>query len=116
MANALNKQGKYEEAIGIYGEVLSIRERVLGAEHPSTLTTRHNMADVLDSQGEYEEALGIYGQVLSIQERVLGAEHPSTLTTRNNMANALNKQGKAGRIMTSYNTTSTKRSIRCSVV
>jgi tetratricopeptide (TPR) repeat protein len=116
MALALNKQGKYEEALGIYGEVLNIRERVLGAEHPSALTTRHNMALALDSQGKYEEALGIYGEVLSIEERVLGAEHPSALTTRHNMALALDSQGKAGRIMTSYNTTSTKRSIRCSVV
>jgi hypothetical protein len=44
MAAALNKQGKYEEALGIYGQVLSIQERVLGAEHPDTLTTRNNMA------------------------------------------------------------------------
>jgi hypothetical protein len=46
----LNKQGKYDEALGIYQEVLNIRERVLGKEHPDTLTTRNNMALVLNKQ------------------------------------------------------------------
>jgi hypothetical protein len=74
------------------------------------------MALVLDRQGKYDEALGIYEEVLNIRERVLGAEHPSTLTTRHNMASLLDKQGIAERKMTRFNTASTKRSIRCSVV
>jgi hypothetical protein len=44
MAFLLNKQGKYDEALGIYREVLNIQECVLGTEHPDTLLTRHNMA------------------------------------------------------------------------
>jgi tetratricopeptide (TPR) repeat protein len=74
------------------------------------------MASALDKQGKYDEALGIYEEVLNIEERVLGAEHPDTLTTRHNMALVLDKQGKAERIMTRFNTASTKRLIRCSVV
>ncbi len=45
MASVLNSQGKYDEALRIYEEVFNIRERILGAEHPDTLTTR----DCLDS-------------------------------------------------------------------
>ncbi len=56
----------------IYEEVFNIKERVLGAEHPDTLTTRHNMAWALDKQGKYDEAMRIYEEVLNIQERVLG--------------------------------------------
>jgi tetratricopeptide (TPR) repeat protein len=74
------------------------------------------MALALDNQGKYDEALGIYREILNIQKRVLGEEHSSTLTIRHNMASALDRQGKAGRIMTSFNADSTKRSIRCSVV
>ncbi len=62
-------------------------------EHPSILTTRHNMALALYKQGKHDEALRIFEEVLNIQERVLGAEHPLTLTTRNNMALALDNQG-----------------------
>ncbi len=40
----LSKQGKYDEALGIYQDVLNMRKRVLGEEHPDTLMTRHNMA------------------------------------------------------------------------
>jgi hypothetical protein len=50
MALVLNNQGRYDEALGIYQEVLSIEERVLGIEHPSTSTTRNNMALLLDNQ------------------------------------------------------------------
>ena len=32
------------EAIAIYEPLLADKERVLGAEHPSTLITRHNLA------------------------------------------------------------------------
>ncbi len=45
-------QGKYDEALGIYQDVLSIQKRVLGEEHPDTLMTRHNMALVLGKQGK----------------------------------------------------------------
>ncbi len=37
------KESKYDEALVIYEEVFNIYERVLGAEHSSTLTTRRNM-------------------------------------------------------------------------
>jgi pentatricopeptide repeat protein len=57
MAGVLSKQGKYEEALQAYQEVFDIWKRELGPEHPSTLTTRNNMAEVLSKQGKYEEAL-----------------------------------------------------------
>jgi hypothetical protein len=44
IAFVLDKQGKYDDALRIYEEVLNVKERVLGTEHPDTLTTRHNMA------------------------------------------------------------------------
>ena len=36
--------------------VLEIRTRVLGAEHPDTLTSRNNLAAVLRDLGRLEEA------------------------------------------------------------
>jgi tetratricopeptide (TPR) repeat protein len=86
MALALNKQGKYEEALGIFEEIFKTLERVLGTEHPDFLNTRNNMALVLNKQGKYDESLGIFEEVLNIQKRVLGAEHPDTLRTRNLLA------------------------------
>ncbi len=85
-----------------YQEVYEIRKRVLGPEHPSTLTTRNNMAAVLDHQGKYEEASQAYQENYEIQKRVLGPEHPDALITLNNMALELAKQGKYEEALKAY--------------
>jgi ankyrin repeat protein len=102
MALALFNQGKYEEALQAYQEVYEIQKRVLGPEHPDTLTTRNNIASVLDDQGKYEEALQAYKKVYDIQKHVLGPEHPNTLSIRSNMATVLFKQGKLEEALQAY--------------
>ncbi|CAG8883634.1 unnamed protein product, partial [Penicillium egyptiacum] len=47
---------KYEEAEAIHRRTLQDREKVLGPEHPDTLTSVSNLGSVLESQGKYEEA------------------------------------------------------------
>jgi hypothetical protein len=64
-------------------EVLAVRKRVLGAEHPITLTTAHNLAASLMHQGKHDEAEKMGREVLAVQKRVLGAEHPNTSSTAN---------------------------------
>ena len=66
----------------------------LGAEHPSTLASRSNLAAVLRGLGRLEEAEAESRAVLEISTRVLGGEHPSTLTSRNNLALALSGLGR----------------------
>jgi hypothetical protein len=68
--------------------------RVLGAEHPDTLTTASNLASSLSHQGKHVEAERIRREVLEVEKRVLGAEHPDTLISANNLASSLSKQGK----------------------
>jgi Tetratricopeptide repeat len=40
----LRDQGKYPEAEQMYREVVEVTERVLGKEHPDTLTSMNNLA------------------------------------------------------------------------
>ena len=68
------------------GEVHEVRKRVLGAEHPHTLTVAGNLSRSLSGQGKYADADRIERQLLEVQKRVLGAEHPSTLTSAANLA------------------------------
>ena len=63
-------------------------DRVLGADHPRTLTSQGNLAGAYESAGRLEEAIPLYEQTAADSERVLGADHPDTLTSRNNLANA----------------------------
>ncbi|GAA4951913.1 hypothetical protein GCM10023334_066660 [Nonomuraea thailandensis] len=58
----------------------------MGAEHPSTLTTRHNLASWTGEAGDAAAARDQYAALLPTREHVLGAEHPETLTTRANLA------------------------------
>ena len=47
--------GKHSEAEQLYRQVLEVRERVLGPEHPDTLKTKHNLADTLQDQGKLQD-------------------------------------------------------------
>ncbi|KAI1330264.1 Tetratricopeptide repeat-domain-containing protein [Xylariaceae sp. FL0255] len=56
LASVLDSQGKYEEAEKMHRQTLGLGEKVLGREHPDTLTSMNNLALVLRSQGKYDEA------------------------------------------------------------
>ncbi|KAE8412260.1 hypothetical protein BDV36DRAFT_301069 [Aspergillus pseudocaelatus] len=52
--------GKYQEAEVIYRYMLRGRKKILGLDHPDTLTSVDNLASVLESQGKYDEANTIH--------------------------------------------------------
>jgi hypothetical protein len=52
----LQDQGKYEVTEEMNRRALAGREKVLGVEHPDTLTSVSNLALVLRYQGKYETA------------------------------------------------------------
>ena len=74
------------EAIALYERTLADRERVLGPDHPDTLTSRNNLAVAYRAAGRAAEAIPLLEQTLADRERVLGPDHPDTLTSRNNLA------------------------------
>lgn len=97
-------RGTYEEADSMQRWALVAREKVLGREHPDTLTSVNNLGLVLDSQGKYEEAEAMHRWALEAREEVLGREHPDTLTSLNNLGNVLNRQGKYEEAEVMYDT------------
>jgi len=72
---AFDDKGKYEEAELMHRQTLARREKVLGAEHPSTLTSMANLASTYRNQGRWKEAEELEVQVMETSLRVLGAEH-----------------------------------------
>ncbi|KAF3002783.1 hypothetical protein E8E15_001031, partial [Penicillium rubens] len=90
----LDLQGVYEEAEAMHRRALEAREKVLGREHPDTLTSVSNLGLVLSSQGKYDEAEAMHRRALEGYEEVLGREHPNTLTSVNNLGSVLSRQGK----------------------
>ena len=95
LAYTFNFQGYfcYAEAKNLNEHVLEIRRKVLGDEHPDTLTSMHNLASVLSFQGYCADAKELDEYVLEIRRKVLGDEHPDTLSSMNNLAYTLRNHG-----------------------
>ncbi|SPL95756.1 Putative ATP/GTP-binding protein [[Actinomadura] parvosata subsp. kistnae] len=101
----LESQGATSSAIGIYTRARTAYERVLGGDHPSTLTSRNNLAGAYQTAGDLGRAIPLYEQTLADRERVLGGDHPSTLQSRNNLAGAYRAAGDLGRAIPLYEAT-----------
>ncbi|KAK0316452.1 hypothetical protein LTR01_000200 [Friedmanniomyces endolithicus] len=93
-ASFMNEQGQLEPAEAMGRRALEVREKILGKEHPNTLSSLNNLANVLQRQGKYEAEETMFRRVLETSERVLEKEHPNTLSSFNNLANVLQRQGK----------------------
>ena len=85
--------GRYAGAEPLLRRALEGFERVLGKEHPDTLTSVNNLARLLDSTGDYAGAEPLYRRALEGIERVLGKEHPDTLTSVDSLAELLYSKG-----------------------
>lgn len=64
--------GRAAEALPLHQQTLTVRERVLGADHSDTLGSRNNLAVAYAASGRAAEAIPLYEQVLAACERVLG--------------------------------------------
>ena len=91
-AHLLNQTGLFLEGQGAIGRAiaycqhaLTAYERVLGADHPDTLTSRNDLAGAYRSAGDLGRAIPLFEQTLTDCERVLGADHPLTKTVRGNL-------------------------------
>jgi CHAT domain-containing protein len=101
-ADALNKKvielysaGKYVEAIPIAQRALSIRERVLGPNHPGLATAINNLAVLYSAQGRYADADPWLQRSLALREKALGPNHPDVATALNNLAGSYQGQGRS---------------------
>ena len=83
---------RHAEQLGV--QVLDMRKKLLGAEHPYTLTSMGNLASTFLNQGKWNEAEQLQVQVLDMCKKLLGAEHPDTLTSLGNLASTFSSQGK----------------------
>jgi tetratricopeptide (TPR) repeat protein len=81
-------RGQYRQALALEEQALAARRRVLGDEHPDTLTAMNNLAATRRALGDLDGARELYEQALAGCRRVLGDEHPDTLTATNNLAAA----------------------------
>jgi len=91
----LRDSGDTSAALLLQRRTLDGRERLLGPEHPHTLTSVNNLALSLWASGDAKSAATMHRRAMEARERVLGPEHPYTLTSVNNLALCLEALGDA---------------------
>jgi len=95
LALAIQRQGRYEEALGLLRECLSGRTALLGSQHASTLATKAALARLLlDSGTDLAEAVALLREVREDETRRLGANSPRTHVTGSVLGAALTVLGE----------------------
>lgn len=91
---ALNRAGKFSEAVPVVQRILAITEKTLGAEHPDVATSLSNLANLYNNQGRYADAEPLYTRALAINEKTRGPNHADVATSLNNLALLYANQGR----------------------
>ena len=86
--------GDWNHAEQLEVQVLEMRKKVLGAEHPYTIISMGNLATTYAAKGDLYEAEHLDVQVLDMRKKLIGEEHPDTLMSMANLAVTYSNQGK----------------------
>jgi hypothetical protein len=78
LASTYRNQGRWTQAEELEVQVMETRKRVLGAEHPSTLTSINNLAHTYMKQERKDDALALISSCANLCLKVLGCSHPIT--------------------------------------
>jgi len=91
---ALGTAGKYFEAAPVAPQVVAIREKTLGPNHPAVAAALNDLAHLYAEQNLYAEAEPLYKRALAIDESALGPDDPSVGALLNNLAILYNGLGR----------------------
>jgi tetratricopeptide (TPR) repeat protein len=86
IGNALDAEGRFDDAIVETRAAVEGFSRALGPEHPHTLSARSNLANLLSTVRRIDEAEAEHVEVLALRERSLGAEHPDLAASLTGLA------------------------------
>ncbi|ANM30945.1 hypothetical protein ABI59_17220 [Acidobacteria bacterium Mor1] len=78
--------GRFDEAGELYEEAIGELTRRLGADHPTTLMQRGNLATLWLRRQRYAESRELLLPLLADKRRVLGDDHADTLRSVNGLA------------------------------
>ncbi len=87
-------RGQLQLAVDMLFELVRFREQQLGAEHPSTLMSRLNLAYAWGKSQRIDESVDCFETWLPVMKRVLGAQHPDYLSQTNNFGAILSTIGR----------------------
>jgi len=89
-----NDRGEPERTLELYEESLEISLRLRGPDHPTTVTTRSNVAGQFMSLGRQDEALPYLAQAVEDMRRIYGTANSGTITAMSNYGTVLLNVGR----------------------
>jgi len=81
----LHAQGQYGEAEDVERQILQSAERVLGSDHPNTLSSMNNLAQMLQAEGDLAGTERLYRR-WKAASACLGLTTPTRSPSLNNLA------------------------------
>ncbi|KAL5043562.1 hypothetical protein BDW71DRAFT_187684 [Aspergillus fruticulosus] len=69
----------------MHRQALEGSEKVLGPEHPDTLTSMHNLAFTLKQLGKVSDALSLLRKCTDLRNNILGSLHPHAISASNTL-------------------------------
>ena len=86
--------GLYKDAKPYLEKSLDVRRRLLGPEHPDTLTSMNEMAGAYFDDGRYPEAEKLARETLDARSRLLGEDNRNTLATASLLGRIYSESGR----------------------
>ncbi|KAJ7926286.1 hypothetical protein B0H13DRAFT_1862338 [Mycena leptocephala] len=78
--------GQYQEARKLEESAVENRRKLLGGEHPDTISAMHHLAGTYRILGEFQKAEELGILVVEKRKLDLGDEHPDTISAMHNLA------------------------------
>ncbi|MDR0307616.1 MAG: tetratricopeptide repeat protein [Chitinispirillales bacterium] len=88
IAELYTNYGRYDDALILLTQILTIREKTLGEGHPDTITAYNNIGLVYYHQKDYTKSLEWYMKAVEMFDK----EHPNIAAMYNNIALVYNSQ------------------------
>lgn len=96
LANGLERQKNYEEALDLRERIAALVERRSGSQSPEFATALNHTAFCLAKLALYPQAEALYRRALAIDEESYGPEHPKVATRLKNLADLLDAANRPG--------------------
>ena len=93
-ALVMKENGDWTNAEHLEDQVMNMRKRLLGVEHPYTLTSMENLAITYRNQGRWNKAEQLGIQVMDMRKRLFGSENLDTLKSMANLTITYRNQGR----------------------
>jgi tetratricopeptide (TPR) repeat protein len=95
LADVYENLGKLDAAVALQEEALTTRRRILGEDHPDTISSINSMGVLFVRSGRLEEAEAYYKEAIEKARRVLGEDDEETLRCLSNSAMLELRRGHA---------------------